>query len=401
MRLLILSLILILTLSLSAQENLIVNPGFEQLDKEWPSCQYTKHASQFNGRVRSWTTFNSVTPDLIVWNDSLQNDCPYPQPLEGNKMAGFIAYHPAEDSGYGFDYHEYLQGKLRAPLEVGKQYQMQFWLQQDDSVAVHHLRTVLSGKSTIIPVACNNISVGFLVNPAFPDVNIRQQIEWRQLRSDFKIEEVVTTRPGEWKAYSFTFTAKRPYQYFIIGNFNSDDYVLTKSSVDLDSIRTHNERRPGFYQKVKRIAYYCVDQFYLGPAEQPLPELSMESSLRAAGGFTFRELQFASGSSVIQTASFPELDRLLLYLQANSKVRIVIEGHTDSVGSDAGQPAVVCRSCPVLSINTCLSAALLLSVSASRVLANPSPFRPTKPGRSRTESAGGGAVGVRNRVAFY
>ena len=48
-----------------------------------------------------------------------------------------------------------------------------------------------------------------------------------------------------------------------------------------------------------------------------------------------RNVFFAVGNAQLQPASFPELQRLVQLLQANPKMRIQINGHTDDVGADA------------------------------------------------------------------
>lgn len=93
---------------------------------------------------------------------------------------------------------------------------------------------------------------------------------------------------------------------------------------------------------------------YLGAAAAPLaaapgdadgdgvidPKDACPNTLKGApvdsrGCWTLRDLRFAVGSAEIDPASTKELDQAITVLKANPGVRISIDGHTDSDGSDA------------------------------------------------------------------
>lgn len=93
---------------------------------------------------------------------------------------------------------------------------------------------------------------------------------------------------------------------------------------------------------------------YLGAAAAPLaaapgdadgdgvidPKDACPNTLKGApvdsrGCWTLRDLRFAVGSAEIDPASTKELDQAIAVLKANPGVRISIDGHTDSDGSDA------------------------------------------------------------------
>ena len=49
----------------------------------------------------------------------------------------------------------------------------------------------------------------------------------------------------------------------------------------------------------------------------------------------FRNLEFETGKAVIRSTSFSSLDELSALLKKKTTFRLLIEGHTDNVGSDA------------------------------------------------------------------
>jgi len=60
----------------------------------------------------------------------------------------------------------------------------------------------------------------------------------------------------------------------------------------------------------------------------------------ARGCWVLTDVRFASGSSQILTKYYPKLDEAVAVLKANADVRILIEGYTDSQGSEASNLAL-------------------------------------------------------------
>lgn len=62
---------------------------------------------------------------------------------------------------------------------------------------------------------------------------------------------------------------------------------------------------------------------------------SLYDALMETGEFTTRGILFDSGSSTLRPESTPVLEQILVTLNEHAELRVVIEGHTDSVGDDA------------------------------------------------------------------
>ena len=84
--------------SLLVGQNLILNPGFEQLkpDAVVVACQFMPYSSNFPAAAQEWTSFGGLTPDLLRGADN----CPtLPQTHGGDYCAGLIYYMPSADIG--------------------------------------------------------------------------------------------------------------------------------------------------------------------------------------------------------------------------------------------------------------------------------------------------------------
>lgn len=315
-------------------QNLVVNPGFEELEKnagDVAPCRHMQYGKQFTEAVRGWSSFKDRTPDLIRY-DSTLTDCPYPAPKGGNRYAGIITFLPRKDTGYEFDYHEYIQGALTQPLVPGRRYRVSFWVHQSDSVAKAHLRSVYGDKVVVYPLATNNLGVCLLRDPISPNMGFQQQEPWLELQPVFESQEVIRTGHGMWRLLSGSFTATDAARYFLIGNFREDVHTSIESKQDLSHLSDLNAPgKKNFFQRTVRIAYYCIDNVSIMEDDFGA---AMESALEAEGRYVFQGVLFATGSHELAPESFKELSALAAYLLNHPEKRAEIAGHTDNVGSD-------------------------------------------------------------------
>ena len=312
-------------------QNLVKNPGFEFNMNErtrYHSCAYMKHQSNFNRKAKYWTTFRGLTPDLIEWKEG----CPMPKPHRGRRMVGVIAYHPAEDTGFATDYHELIQGSLKNPLIPGTTYHFSFWILQSDSIAVHHLSTIYGRPADIYPTATDNIGLHFSPYPLSETADIANSIETFDIQPQYSAERVVTTPGGTWLRISGSFVAREAHEFFLFGAFKADVYSQT-TLADTKGISQENVNTPGFWDKKKRIAYYLLDDFYVGTQPPPALPAPLRDRLRVDRKYTFQNLLFETGNATLLPASFVELDQLIQYLHEQPDTRLRIVGHTDNQGS--------------------------------------------------------------------
>ena len=331
-----LSLLLFLAFSIYLPaQNLVVNPSFEEFKKKQADeiCDYSKGRRGFNTRVYAWNGFFEQTPDIVLKSDS--SDCIFPKAHEGSGMLGIITYLPAQERGTEKDYRELVQGKLKQTLVVGETYHFQFWVSQSNKVADHHLRSVFWTDIQTKPVGTNNIGLLFLEHPFMDGTKINQTLSEQELYPQFNVEEVIQTQEGEWQKIAGSFVAKAPYQYFILGNMYDAAYTETSlNEAETTELLDHNASIQYKYQMLRRIAYYLIDDVYIGINPPPAATPNIAATLKEKKVYTFQAVHFESGKYELLPSSFPELNELALFLKENPQLRVEIGGHTDSVGND-------------------------------------------------------------------
>jgi OmpA-OmpF porin, OOP family len=319
-----------------AAQNLVANPSFEFSDGTEASlipCAFFKQDAQFNRAVRAWNTFSDQTPDLITYNDTLSACHLVPAPAEGRRMAGIFTYFPRASYGPEQDYHEFMQGRLMAPMQPGERYTISLMVSQDHGAAAEHLKQIFGPKQKTTSLAANNLGLLFVVNPFRPDEDFRASIRNFGLRPQLKTEGLITTAAGEWRRLSFSFTADQPYQYFVIGNFSPDSETATDLA---EKVATGNTPpRPNIFHK--HIAYYWLDDFSITLGAPPA---SMAAVLENEGVYAFQAVHFATGKAELPSAAYAELQELAQWLRDHPQRRIEIAGHTDNVGQPAANQAL-------------------------------------------------------------
>lgn len=305
-------------------DNLVLNGGFEKR-MENTNCRYAPNTEAFNRLTATWQTFRGMTPDLIHWVPDFYGDCFFPKPHTGTGAVGIITYLPAVDIGHNYDFHELVVGQLRFPLQKGQEYEVSMFVQYSDSTAIDHLEILYREGHPIVPTAAGNLGVGFFFNkPRWrPDRDFVPQVVFK---------EAIVTRHGEWVKISQTFTADRAYLYFVIGNFGKDAETPTTlpDPVRMDSLHATIEE---FADRPKRIAYYCLDDISVRPAERPSAKSVLTKELEEKSMYVFKNVHFETGQWNLLPAALPELEALAEYLTEHPEKKAEIGGHTDAVGA--------------------------------------------------------------------
>ena len=120
-RLLIVILIIATTEKLSAQENLISNPSFE----EYITCDYDVTNMLIQDVVPGWTFKKNFSPRYLSTICIEEGD--FATPKFGNAyVASHISAHDSDTSGWAA--REYLQAKLLQPIEPAKDYYISYYM---------------------------------------------------------------------------------------------------------------------------------------------------------------------------------------------------------------------------------------------------------------------------------
>ncbi|WP_353100170.1 gliding motility-associated C-terminal domain-containing protein [Myroides odoratus] len=235
----ILFLFSLLTCFSYAQQNLVLNPSFEDINQDRLSCNYSINVGDFNDAINAWTLPSTGSSD--IFNTNLELNCatnplnplnPSILPRTGNSMVGLIAmeYHRYSIPDYT-SYKEYIQGQLSTPLEVGVSYTIKFYI----------------AHGSISQLAINNIGIKFLTTPYFQEYNTIINMV-----PDVNYTNVINTL-GVWNLIEFRFTPQTPdLKYFIIGNFfrteQNNIEILPQTGI-IESYKT---------------AYYHIDDVFIG-----------------------------------------------------------------------------------------------------------------------------------------
>jgi OmpA-OmpF porin, OOP family len=330
---------LLMSQALLAQ-NLVLNYSFEKntpnklLDKP---CLFTGHPRQFNDGVTNWITFEDCTPDLFVYDSSKTVCLPLPKPHTGNRMLGLILYHPKFGVEYSASYHEFVQGKLTKPMQIGKNYRLSFWVYNNDALGVEHLNYAYGPDAKGKAVCNNNFAFYFSKESSGKTEYINSSIVTYGLTPQLTLPEMIDT-DGKWVKISANFKADQAYQYFIFGNFLSDNKTQVNMSEDeRQSINKDNENTKDVKNvKIKRIGYYLFDDFAIieGDAVSTIAHVSaIEKRLIAEKKYSFEsKVLFEVVKADLKTEAQPILEDLVAFLQKNPTMKIEIGGYTDADG---------------------------------------------------------------------
>jgi len=194
-----------LTCGLSAQTNLVPNPGFETAS---PCPDYPGQTNRATG----WNNVNMVygnpsvgTPDYFhaCGSATLGYNCVPPNtfagicsPRTGNGMMGVVIYNIPYP-----DYREYFATQLSSPMTTGNSYSVSFW--------------VTNGSTPYSPFTISNIGANFSTNPL-------TQSGWGLINLAPQCEVTTQVSSTSWQQYSFTVTPTATWNHITLGCFRTD-----------------------------------------------------------------------------------------------------------------------------------------------------------------------------------
>ncbi len=296
MRYLFVCLIVFLNIFGHAQ-NLVPNPSFEQVTKI--PYYWSANSNTFETNVEEWTSPNGGSPDLFFVGSMGKFRFKRPNvdtkphaPRSGKYMVGIKTYGCISGT---LHCKEYLQVKLKEPIETGEEYYAEFWVNPiETSVKVNKF--------------------GMLFHEEEMSGGDGEEAIW--IRPDFELEEVVDTRPNEWVRVAGTFTAACDCAYMLIGNFNMDeDTEAQRKASDLE------------------YSYYMIDDVLVRPLKQNIELTTAE--LEVGNTIPLNRIYFEHDKAELLRKSFAQLDELVQLLEDNNEMHIQINGHTDANGEDA------------------------------------------------------------------
>lgn len=182
-------------------QNMVPNPGFETYFN-LPSGEGDIYEAVGWANLNGGTVYPNATPDYFHSGGTNGTATPATyagdvMPYEGNALAGFITY-----NFFVPNFREYIGIPLNTEVQVGKSYQVTFWLSNSQGTSYGSQGT-------------NNIGLAFTngapVQTVNQPINLIPQIELNQ-----------TTYHNNWVQYSFIFTPTSNFDFLTIGNFRND-----------------------------------------------------------------------------------------------------------------------------------------------------------------------------------
>lgn len=297
---------LLLLATQSGGQNLIPNSGFEE-HKARPLSWFNT-GEHFTRVIRDWYAPTVTSPDAYgprvripkFWQ---QKGFGAESPKTGSGMAGITLFGCVDGKPHC---REYLAVPLKEPLQIGKRYQLSFYVQRlERSLAINNLGAALSSTAVLT-----------------------ENEERLNLTPILKQQKILSSDPGVWEKLEVTFAAKENSKYLIIGNFHEDN-------------KTQTEVREG---SIENYAYYYIDDVVLLPLEVkpanttkpvvvkkktdwPPKEIFVGSVIR------LNNIYFDHDKSELLPKSFLELNKVLSFLKENPQIEIEVRGHTDNVGA--------------------------------------------------------------------
>ncbi|MGW8314714.1 MAG: OmpA family protein [Bacteroidales bacterium] len=307
--------------------NLVVNPSFEE------SVDF-----QDNSTNKNWSKcLKNDTPDYIEFTSRGEPEFYYSKyiggllPYDGEAYAGIFCYRTNPLRGVE-NIREFIQAPLKETLEKDTLYRISLYIALDPESNT----------------AINNFNI-YLGNDQLFFKREKQMFELRpQLR--FQQESFDSL---SWMELTGNFIAKGNESVIVIGNFRPDNSIGKKR------VWYESEMLPKWnLHELERAAYYYIDlvsvvkassitesgeeeiddeKEYLTDVKigEPEPEISLIEigKVDRDSSIILKNIFFDFDESVLLPASYTELDRLYDQLQQHPGLQIVIEGHTDNMGT--------------------------------------------------------------------
>lgn len=292
------------TFVLNAQ-NLVKNPSFEQ----FVTCPI--RLGNFNADVTSWSTPTEGSTDYF-------NGCSTAmgtpknfngvQPADfGQGYAGLYLYAPD-------DYREYVQAELSYDLVKGRKYKVSFYisLAERSDFAVKEFGVLFSSHKLEIPIK-KELSKKRIYQKKDYDYNFFE-IGYSNFYSD----------THDWMLVHSEFVAKGTEKYMVIGNF--------KNNARTRMFKTKRNAKQGAYYYIDMVLVEALDKVETA-SDYPEADGSSNGSYELDKIHVFKNLLFEFDRFRLRDLAKEEMHALFEYLKTDTTLNVMINGHTDSVGT--------------------------------------------------------------------
>ena len=311
-----------LQVPLTSGKNLVINPEFDYFYYKPVPVIYDGR-SKTDDWIPFWVTPGNYTPDYISnlrTIDVLSNYYLFDFPLPDKfSYAGLGLYREKEV------YSEYIQGKLINHLAKGQKY----------CIKISLALPSYSGFSI------NRIAVLLSPNP----VPINESNE-----SSFLPQVILSPLAVDNKRFVTLcdyFIAEGGEQFISIGRFTSPDKLkiirrenILKSQFGIDESAYYLIDNVDLHEIKDTMECYCKNNIIQNDTVSSIPSMGIPmietdlNKLNLGKSVILKNVNFEFDSYVLLPDADMILKTLLTYLNDNPKIRILISGHTDDLGSD-------------------------------------------------------------------
>ncbi len=270
--------------------NLVPNPSFEMLQYH-EKDNILEPFMGFRKQMVAWNSPTETTPDLVKYINSDN----YETAHSGDIMVGILTHNP--NSKKSDTWREYIQVRLDLELDYDEEYLIEFWVMRHPSATI----------------ASNNIGA-LLSRIPFSTYDVQPITHL-----DLAVNEtaLINTGQSEWQKISAVFTAKGDERFLLIGNFFHNE--------DTKFQDVKNTTEPAWHNP-----YYLIDDVSVRHLAEPgLDKLEVKKG----DVVKLDKIYFESNRWSLLQDSYNQLDQLVVLMENNPKMRIAINGHTDSKGN--------------------------------------------------------------------
>lgn len=225
------------------------------------------------------------------------------QPADfGVGYVGFYMYAPN-------DYREYIEASLTSTLKKGERYSVSFYvsLAERSDFAVKEFGIRFS--EFPVQVETNKVLSNMHFFKLKGDTSNQLEIKY----SEFYSDEI------EWIKLTQEFVANGTENYMIIGNF--------KNNKRTQKFQTKRKINNGSYYYLDMVSVYKTNTRAMMLTDENVNEFKIDSV------HVFRDVHFDYNRSIPRNSHQRELNSLVEYMKEHTKLKIVITGHTDNIGS--------------------------------------------------------------------
>ncbi len=286
---------------LVSAQNLVLNPSFEQ-HKDCP-----KNFSDFASNVTLWSTPTIASTDYF---NSCSDRMGVPKNLIGHQRAIFGQSYAGIYAYSVNDYREYIIGNLREPLKDSLYYEVSVYvsLAEKSHYSVKNFG-ILTSRESFKLKSKKNLKCQF---ESMKD-NFVQYVP-------FEITEFVSNKE-KWARLKVKIKGAGE-RFIIFGNFETNAETAKK-------LEKNPENSP--------FSYYYVDMVKVIPlAPEPIiKDISTEAFHPIIGKkYVLKNVFFEFDKDSLVSISKDEIGLWSSYLKENPGLTILVEGHTDNIGSE-------------------------------------------------------------------